>query len=65
LSRQITDVQKDHNEGLSLIQDTLGDHKRKNLQAVEEVFTTPSIILLFISPCSISLTLKLNTKLSR
>eukprot|EP00111_Clytia_hemisphaerica_P016773 TCONS_00049746-protein len=36
LSRQITDMQKDHNEALTLIQDTLGDHKRRNLQSIEE-----------------------------
>lgn len=30
-------MQKDHNDALTLIQDTLGDHKRKNLQAIEEV----------------------------
>ena len=37
LARQIADMQKDHNDALTLIQDTLGDHKRKNLQSIEEV----------------------------
>ena len=37
VARQVSDIHKEHNEGLTLIQQTLNDHKRKQTQAMDTV----------------------------